>query len=81
LAQWLADCDLNLDGTVTADELGAIAPSQLPELDDRYQLGGSPITPLDDMYDYVMSQLKTQGHFQGEGECPVDGVGHDHVDE
>jgi hypothetical protein len=81
LAQWLADCDLNLDGTVSADELGAIAPSQLPELDVRYQLGGSPITPLDDMYDYVMSQLKTQGHFQGEGECPVDGVEHDHADE
>jgi hypothetical protein len=81
LAQWLADCDLNLDGTVTRDELEAIAPSQLPELDDRYQLGGSPITPLDDMYDYVIGQLKTQGHFQGEGECPVDGVEHDHADE
>ncbi len=81
LAQWLADCDLNLDGTVTADELTAIAPSQLPAIDDRYQLGGSPITPLEDMYDYVSSQLKTQGHFQGEGECPVDGVAHDHVDE
>lgn len=81
LAQWLADCDLNLDGTVTRDELEAIAPSQLPELDERYQLGGSPITPLNNMYDYVISQLKTQGHFQGEGECPFDGVGHDHGDE
>ena len=46
--------------------------------DDRYQLGGSPITPLNDMYDYLSAQLKTQGHFQGEGECPVDGVEHDH---
>jgi hypothetical protein len=72
LAQWLADCDLNLDGAVTQDELQAITPSQLHELDERYQLGGSPITPLDDMYDYVIAQLKTQGHFQGEGECPVD---------
>ena len=78
LAQWLADCDLNLDGTVTQDELEAIAPSQLPEIDDRYQLGGSPVTPLDDMHDYVISQLKTQGHFQGEGECPLDGMEHDH---
>jgi hypothetical protein len=75
LAQWWADCDLNLDGTVTQAELEAIAPSQLPELDGRYQLGGSPITPLNNMYDYVRSQLKTQGHFQGEGECPFDGVG------
>lgn len=77
LAQWLADCDLNLDGTVTAAELQAITPAQLPELDDRFQLGGSPITPIDNMYTYVTAQLKTQGHFQGEGECPVDGVGHE----
>jgi hypothetical protein len=80
LAQWLADCDLNLDGTVTQEELEAIAPSQLPEIDERYQLGGSPITPLNNMYDYVIAQLKTQGHFQGEGECPFDGMAHDHND-
>lgn len=78
LAQWLADCDLDLDGTVTAAELQAIAPAQLPELDERFQLGGSPITPLDTMFTYFRAQLKTQGHFQGEGECPVDGVGHAH---
>jgi hypothetical protein len=73
LAQWLADCDLNVDGNVTREELEAIAPSALSELDERYQLGGSPITPLDTMWDYVAAQLKTQGHFQGEGECPLDG--------
>jgi hypothetical protein len=78
LAQWLADCDLNLDGTVTREELEAVEPSQLPQLDDRYQLGGSPISPLTNMYDYVNSQLKTQGHINGEGECPIDGVAHDH---
>lgn len=78
VAQWLADCDLDLDGTVTQAELEAIAPSALPELDDRFQLGGSPITPLTNMYEYVIGQLKTQGHFQGEGECPWDGVAHDH---
>lgn len=81
LAQWLADCDLNLDGTVTKEELEAIAPAQLSAIDDRYQLGGSPITPLDNMYDYLRAQLKTQGHFQGEGECPVDGVAHEHGDQ
>ncbi|MFO7563756.1 MAG: hypothetical protein R6X02_14015 [Enhygromyxa sp.] len=78
LAQWLADCDLDLDGTVTQAELEAISPSDLVELDARYQLGGSPITPLATMWDYVRAQLKTQGHFQGEGECPIDGVGHEH---
>jgi hypothetical protein len=78
LAQWLADCDLNLDGSVTKEELEQVSPSDLPAIDDRYQLGGSPITPLDTMYDYVRSQLKTQGHVNGEGECPIDGEEHDH---
>jgi hypothetical protein len=70
LAQWLADCDLNVDGTVSQAELEMIAPSSLPEIDTRFELGGSPITPLDTMWTYVTAQLKTQGHFQGEGECP-----------
>ncbi|MBL8955935.1 MAG: hypothetical protein JNK82_34490 [Myxococcaceae bacterium] len=78
LAQWLADCDLNLDGTVTKAELEAITPSMLSELDTRYQLGGSPITPVDNMWTYVRAQLKTQGHMNGEGECPIDGTPHMH---
>lgn len=78
LAQWWADSDLDLDGTVTQAELESLSPSDLVELDERYQLGGSPITPLANMYDYVRAQLKSQGHFQGEGECPIDGVEHDH---
>jgi hypothetical protein len=78
LAQWLADCDLDLDGVVTQEELEAITPAELPELDtERYQLGGAPIT-IESMYDYVSAQLKTQGHFRGEGECAVDGAAHDH---
>lgn len=75
LAQWLADCDLDLDGIVTQAELEAISPSALAELDGRYQLGGSPITPLEDMYQYLIAQLATQGHFQGEGECPLASFG------
>lgn len=78
LAQWLADCDLDLDGTVTQEELEAITPAELPELDpERYQLGGAPAT-IETMYDYVSAQLKTQGHFRGEGECAIDGTQHDH---
>jgi hypothetical protein len=71
LSQWLADCDLNLDGTVTSQELQSIVPSLLSEIDDRFLLGASPITPLSTMWDYVRAQFKTQGHFQGEGECPI----------
>jgi hypothetical protein len=77
LAQWFADCDLNLDGSVTAEELETIPPADLPAIAD-YQLGGSPINPLEEMWDYVIAQLKTQGHFQGEGECPFDGMAHEH---
>ncbi len=78
LAQWLADCDLNLDGTVTRAELEAVTPTALAEIDTRYQLGGSPITPLDTMWKYVTAQLKTLGHMNGEGECGIDGMGHSH---
>ena len=77
LAQWIADSDLNLDGEVTRAELEQIAPSDLAELDDRYALGGAPLE-LTEMWDYVIGQLKTQGHFQGEGECPFDGTEHMH---
>lgn len=76
-AQWLADCDLDLDGTVTQEELEAIPLSDLPQIDDRYQLGATPIS-LATVYDYVIAQFKTQGHYQGEGECPIDGVPHEH---
>jgi hypothetical protein len=72
LAQWLADSDLDLDADVTQAELESIAPANLPALDDRYQLGGSPITPLRDMWTYVRAQLATQGHMDGEGECSLD---------
>lgn len=79
LAQWLADCDLNLDGEVTQEELEAIAPSELGELDARYNLN-QPFDSLRDepntMWTYLRAQLKTQGHFEGEGECQFDGLGH-----
>ena len=78
LAQWLADCDLNGDGEVTQAELERIKPQDLVEFDERFQLGGSPITPIDSIWTYIKAQLMTQGHFQGEGECPINGQVHDH---
>lgn len=76
VAQWLADCDLNLDGVVTGDELKVIPMASLEALTAKVQLGGSPIKPLNTVFDYARAQFKTQGHFQGEGECAVDGVAH-----
>jgi len=74
LVQWFADSDLNVDGEISREELQKIAPSALAELDERYQLGGSPL-PLDGeatMWTYVTAELATQGHLQGEGECQVE---------
>lgn len=71
LAQWLADCDLDLDGEVTRAELESIGASDLPELDGRYNLD-LPFEDLragGDMWSYLRAQLRTQGHFEGEGEC------------
>lgn len=76
LAQWLADSDLNLDGNVVREELESIQVADLPEIDGRYHTGGS-LLELDNMWTYVRAQLKTQGHMDGEGECPPDGVPHE----
>ena len=74
LAQWWADADLNLDGEVTEAELSALTTSDLHAM-RNYDLGGTPITFVgadDNLLTYVRAQLKTQGHFEGEGECAID---------
>ncbi len=76
-AQWLADSDLDLNGTVGEDELKALEPSDLETL-AQVQLGGSPLA-IDSVWTYLAAQLKTQGHYQGEGECVVDGAPSDHA--
>lgn len=76
LAQWLADSDLNVDGEVTQAELESITLDALSEVDDRYQLTGN--LSAGTVWNYLIAQLKTQGHINGEGECPVDGAAHDH---
>jgi hypothetical protein len=78
-AQWLANADLDANGMVTRAELEAIGPSDLGAMFPStvsdgfpgFSLGNSPIT-IDTAWDYVVAQLKTQGHFQGEGECGID---------
>lgn len=79
-AQWLANADLDGDDAITSEELMAIdAAAIFPS--DLYNLAGAAI-PIETAWDFVRAQLTTQGHFQGEGECPweLDGVsgGHDH---
>jgi hypothetical protein len=72
-AQWIADSDLNLDGEVTPEELKSITVSQLAEFDDRYQTGGAPFE-YENMFEYIVAQLMTQGHFEGEGECQLSDI-------
>lgn len=71
-AQWLADSDVDGDGTVTRTELegltakGGLLSTLLPA--DEYALSSPPFA-LENAWQYVRSQMVTQGHFQGEGEC------------
>lgn len=75
-AQWLANCDTDLDGTVTQAELEAADAAAIFTSPD-YSLAGAP-SAITDPWQFLIAQVKTQGHWNGEGECPVDGVGHEH---
>jgi hypothetical protein len=67
-AQWLADADTDGDRVITEAELTAADAGELfPS--STYNLAGAPF-PIDSGFDFVRAQLMTQGHFQGEGECP-----------
>jgi hypothetical protein len=70
LAQLWADTDLNVDGKIDVAEFGDVLIADMPEWDDRYQLGGAPeVGRLETLGDVVAAQLMTQGHMNGEGEC------------
>lgn len=85
-AQWLADSDLNADGTVTQTELESITEDDFGTLfadpmdgESGYSLENAEIEGgLTNAWQYVRAQLRTQGHFQGEGECAIDGHAHEH---
>jgi len=76
-AQWLANADTNGDNAVTRAELEAAPSAGLFPAPD-YSLTGAPFA-IDNGWDFVVAQVKTQGHFQGEGGCLWDGMGHDHA--
>ncbi len=68
--QWLADADTDADGAITREELEAIPAGDLLTSDIYHVSGGPSWIPIVTAWDYVRAQLSTQGHFQGEGECP-----------
>lgn len=68
-AQWIANADLDRDGSVDPDELALSRASDLfPAA--QYNLSGA-IIPVATGRDYLEAQARTLGDFNGEGECPT----------
>jgi hypothetical protein len=69
-AQWVADADLDRNGETTIEELKtARAADVFPSTGGgKYSFAGAP-EPVSSVYDFVLAQAQTIGHFQGEGEC------------
>jgi hypothetical protein len=72
LAQWLKACDADANGDLTIAELktcGAATALPAPAYDltaVKDQDGDGKIS----VYDYVNTQMRTFGDYQGDGECP-----------
>jgi hypothetical protein len=73
LAQWLDTCDTDKNGELTLDELKRCdvvkalpqPPYDLTGVKDEDRSGRLSV------YDYVFSQMRTFGDYQGDGECPT----------
>lgn len=79
-AQWLADADTNGDDVLTRGELEAITGPNLVALfpadtdpgtpgNQGYSLVGAPGGTVSSAWGFLVAQLRTQGHLNGEGEC------------
>jgi len=76
-AQWLADADLDANNAVDRAELLAIdTPSELSAVfpSAEYSFANAPGGAVTNAFAFVTAQMRTQGHFQGEGECAFDVV-------
>ena len=72
-AQYLADADRDADGETTLDELRAFEAADAFPI-PAYNLSGALGGPIHSAYDYVLAEIRTVGHFQGDGECPTRAV-------
>lgn len=66
-AQWLADADLDRDGTATADELAKIDAADL--FGPEYDLTTGAPRPVDTAYDYFVAQALAGVGYRGDGSC------------
>ncbi|MBI2391308.1 MAG: hypothetical protein HYV09_17090 [Deltaproteobacteria bacterium] len=69
-AQYIADADVNHDGTTTIDELKSVRAADAFPI-DKYKLSGGVDGPIATAWDFVRSQARTVHDFQGDGECPT----------
>ncbi len=73
LAQWLQICDKDANNDLTLEELkGCDVVTALPQ--PPYDLTSVTDQDMDGkitVYDYVDTQLRTFGDYQGDGECPT----------
>lgn len=72
-AQYLADADADGDGETTLDELRAHEAADAFPI-PAYNLSGALGGPIHSAYDYVLAEMRTIGHFQGDGDCPTRAV-------
>lgn len=69
-AQYIADSDVDMNGETTLDELKQTKAAEVfPS--PKYNLSGGLEGAIETAYDYVLSQARTLGDFQGDGECPT----------
>jgi len=72
-AQYVADADLDGDGETTIDELRGTPAADVFAVPE-YNLAGALGGPIETAYDYVLAEIRTMGHFQGDGDCPTRSV-------
>lgn len=68
-AQWIIDCDLDRSGETTIDELKQCRAADVFAANE-YNLTGA-LDSITSAYDYLLTQARTLGDYQGEGECPT----------
>jgi len=71
--QWIANCDLDHDGTTTTAELAQVRASDAFPASKGYVLTGA-IVQVNTALDFVNAQAHTLGHLDGDGDCPTRGV-------
>jgi hypothetical protein len=66
---WQVGQERDTDGVITQEDFEAAINVDELFPADTYTLTGSPVSPINNAWDFVRAQLGTQGHIFGEGEC------------